>query len=229
MIWKKLKGYDYLISNNGDIKNMKTQKLVKGTIKGGYNMVKLYSNDKNNYKDKSFRRHIIIAKLFCRKENESYCVVNHVDGNKLNNCAKNLEWISARMNTQHAEKLGLLNPTNQRKIKRVCKKSGEEKYYNSIIEACNDVTNNNVTVIDICNTCTGKQKSARGFYWFYVEDNIIDDIPINGLEIENFENYLITPEGKIYSKTVKRYLTFIPHFTVDLRSFENTDVFSNCF
>ena len=33
--------------------------------------------------------------------------VNHVDGNKLNNNASNLEWVTASENQQHAIKLGL--------------------------------------------------------------------------------------------------------------------------
>ena len=54
MIWKKIKNYNYHVCENGDIKNLKTNKLLKGTIKGGYNMIALY--DKNGNK-KNMRRH----------------------------------------------------------------------------------------------------------------------------------------------------------------------------
>jgi hypothetical protein len=204
MIWKKIKNYNYHVCENGDIKNLKTNKLLKGTIKGGYNMIALY--DKNGNK-KNMRRHIVVANLFCDRIDISYNVVNHIDGNKLNNNYKNLEWTTNRLNTQHAAKLGLLKPVNQRKVQRICSKSGDIKIYNSLIEACKDETSNNITVIDICNVCSGRQKTARGYYWVYLEEDKKEDyIPSNGIEIKDFESYLITPDGNIYSKKSQRYL-----------------------
>jgi len=35
--------------------------------------------------------------------------VNHIDGNKLNNCASNLEWITLAENTAHQWQIGLVN------------------------------------------------------------------------------------------------------------------------
>jgi hypothetical protein len=67
-----------------------------------------------------FRRNIpihrLVAQEFCpnplgRKE------VNHIDGNKLNNCSHNLEWVSRSENIRHAFALGLSKtPAGKRKF-----------------------------------------------------------------------------------------------------------------
>lgn len=36
--------------------------------------------------------------------------INHIDGNKLNNCVNNLEWVTAKENSIHTVKHGLWKP-----------------------------------------------------------------------------------------------------------------------
>ena len=50
--------------------------------------------------------HRIVAKLFCENPN-NYNVVNHIDGNRLNNDYTNLEWCTTSQNSKHAVMLGL--------------------------------------------------------------------------------------------------------------------------
>lgn len=52
-------------------------------------------------KYKSYMVHRLIAETFLIKDNPDH-VVNHKDGNKLNNCVSNLEWISIEDNFNHA-------------------------------------------------------------------------------------------------------------------------------
>lgn len=51
--------------------------------------------------------HRIVAELFIENPLGLTCV-NHIDGNKLNNCVDNLEWISLEDNTRHAAETGLM-------------------------------------------------------------------------------------------------------------------------
>ena len=95
----KINGYDnYFIYDNGDVFNSTTNKILKGSIsEGGY---KYYRLSKNNVK-KMFYAHRLVAEHFLENE-DNLPVVNHKDGNKLNNNINNLEWVNYSENTQHA-------------------------------------------------------------------------------------------------------------------------------
>lgn len=58
-------------------------------------------------KGKGYLLHRIVALLFIPNP-ENKPDVNHKDGNKLNNKASNLEWVTKSENIQHALKLGLI-------------------------------------------------------------------------------------------------------------------------
>jgi len=81
---------NYKFSNYGDIQKITPNKNIKGSIKGGYKCTHLL--DKNN-KNKYIQIHRIIAELFIENPN-SYRHIRHLDGNKINNYFKNLEYIS---------------------------------------------------------------------------------------------------------------------------------------
>lgn len=103
-IWKDIKDYEgyYQISNFGNVKNVKTSKLLIGDINNaGYKRVILYKPKK-----KRFFIHRLVALNFCSGYSNGL-VVNHKDGNKLNNYYENLEWVTRSENDLHAEKLGL--------------------------------------------------------------------------------------------------------------------------
>ena len=99
-VWKDIERYNgrYQISNYGRIWNTITQKYMKPQMKkSGYYSINLM---KPNKKVVTERVHRLVALYFCVKPNGCN-IVNHLDSNKTNNFAENLEWTTVSGNTKH--------------------------------------------------------------------------------------------------------------------------------
>lgn len=101
---KKIKDYDYYIYDNGDVLNIHTNKILKGSV--GEHGYKYYRLSQNNHK-KMFYAHRLVAEYFIPNP-DNLPIVNHLDGNKLNNNMDNLEWSSYSDNTLHAHANNLI-------------------------------------------------------------------------------------------------------------------------
>ena len=95
--WKIIIGYeDYAVSNTGEIKSLKFDRLLCGSKNGaGYKYVNLV---KNKIK-KSHSIHSLVMKYFGKGQTEN-SIIDHKDGNKSNNHIDNLQWISIKDNTE---------------------------------------------------------------------------------------------------------------------------------
>ena len=93
MVFKKIEGYDdYLIRGNGDVyslKGKKPRKLKLGNHYKGYLIVQLWKNGKR----KDINVHRLVAQAFIPNPC-GFDTVDHIDGNKKNNCISNLQWLS---------------------------------------------------------------------------------------------------------------------------------------
>ena len=82
---------------------IKEERILKPrTSKNGYLYVHLRFGNISKY----VKIHRLVAEAFVLNEENKPCV-NHIDGNKLNNYANNLEWVTISENTIHAMKMGL--------------------------------------------------------------------------------------------------------------------------
>lgn len=111
-VWKDIKGYEgkYQVSNTGKVKSFcRDQKngiILHSTPSNcGYYKVELYLNKKS----KMLYVHRLVGDAFVQNP-ENKPQINHIDGNKANNKATNLEWVTAKENQQHAIKYGLHAP-----------------------------------------------------------------------------------------------------------------------
>jgi HNH endonuclease len=93
-----LESYD--ISEDGKIYNRKTNRYRTPRInKDGYATVTFFGN-KNK---KTLRVHRLVALTYLKPN--GWNIINHIDGNKLNNHWSNLEWCSQAHNRLHASKI----------------------------------------------------------------------------------------------------------------------------
>ena len=94
----------YAVSNDGQVWSHISNKWLKpSTTSNGYASVRL--------KGKTQNVHRLIAEAFCNKS-KGCDQVNHINGDKLDNRAENLEWVTMSQNHKHAFATGLRKPSD---------------------------------------------------------------------------------------------------------------------
>lgn len=174
-IWKDIRGYKglYQISSSGKIRSvdreitqekdgtvftrkMKGRELKTGILNSGYQVVWLSKNGIV----KALTIHRLVAKAFIPNP-QNKKDINHIDGNKTNNKASNLEWTTRSENVKHSHEF-LERKSNGRKIK--CVETGEK--FNSIKEASIKM---NINRHSINHVLRGRNKKAGGYTWMYLK------------------------------------------------------------
>ena len=118
--YKKLGGFPYSVSDDGKVRNDRTGHILKPALaNSGYYRVKLC------YQGEEINRfvHRLVAIAFVPNPSQKP-EVNHIDGNKTNNNACNLEWVTGAENKRHCrEVLGKVNRhPNTEAAHNACKK-----------------------------------------------------------------------------------------------------------
>lgn len=106
--YRDIKSNMYQVSSYGRICRKDTLKLMTPNIRGnGYAYVRLAIIGDGGY-SRIFTIHRIVAYHFCDGYDMMNAnIVNHIDGVKINNFYKNLEWCDQKHNAQHAFDTGL--------------------------------------------------------------------------------------------------------------------------
>jgi hypothetical protein len=119
-IWRDVAGYEglYQVSNFGRLSSLCKWSHGKICKRRARKILKLFYNKKTGYlcyvfgqwgifPDKRANIHRLVANAFIPNP-ENLPEVNHIDGNKLNNNASNLEWNTRLQNIRHAYKNNLI-------------------------------------------------------------------------------------------------------------------------
>lgn len=125
----------------------------------------------NGFINKNFLTHRLVAEAFVYKEDESL-EVNHVNGNKLDNRASNLEWVTKSQNKRHSiDVLKREHPAKGKLFEESFTHKSVNQYdlnmnlinsYYSIQVAERDT---GVSASNISRCAHGKRKTAGGFVW----------------------------------------------------------------
>lgn len=173
-LWQDIPGYEgyYQISNTGIVKTLgrkkgfihaKTKDLTPWEDKKGYLHVGLRNKDG---KKKNYQLHRLVAGVFVPNP-DNKPQVNHIDGNKHNNRASNLEWVTNYEN--HIHKVYTLGVNSVAKIKPIlCVETGV--VYNSVHNAARSL-NSAQSFSQIAAVARGERKTALGYHWRYVDGN----------------------------------------------------------
>jgi hypothetical protein len=199
--WKLIKNYEnYEVSSLGNIRNIKTKRILKSTNQGGYLIVGLCKNGKGQ----TIGIHRLVAIAFIENP-ENKTQVNHKDKNRSNNNVSNLEWNTALENNIHRSE-NCIQTTNQNIVLwRVDKDTGELlQKYNSIELAAKWCVENNLCK-KIVNAQSGLSFAFRGLYknsygykWKKEEQDSLKEEVWKNVYINNevYQNYFVSNLGR---------------------------------
>jgi len=203
-LWKTITySPNYAVSNMGNIKNTKTNKLI--TI----NYDRLKKDNKrarpglsHNGKIKQYYLHRIVAEHFIENM-DNLPEVNHIDGDYYNNKATNLEWISKLDNMKHASDNKLMERYT-RKIIIINKETGEETIFDKVID-CAKYLECNPGQISL--TCRGKRVDKLYDMKYETVERVVEENEnIIWKEYPENKKYLISNTGEIKNKKTGRLM-----------------------
>ena len=174
-IWKDIVGYEglYQVSNLGKVRSLDrtyTQKARSGSVLahtykgcvlkpnnvGGYLQVNLQKHKKRN--DQKIHR--LVAQAFIPNL-ENKREVNHIDGDKTNNNADNLEWVTTSENQLHSH---YVLKQNIKPVLQYDLNGTFIREWEAIKIASKEL---NIFASNISDCCRGKRKTAGRYIWKY--------------------------------------------------------------
>jgi len=91
---------NFQVSNQGNVRRARDFKIMKPWSTGiGYKKIQV-GKDRERY-----RVHRLVCEAWCLKPNDEYLIVHHVNGDRADNRAINLKWVTQKENV-HLGKLG---------------------------------------------------------------------------------------------------------------------------
>ena len=170
--WRDVVGYEglYQVSNLGRVRSLlkNEPRILKSIVqKNGYCAVSLRRDGKGT----RFYVHRIVASAFYPNP-DGFPVVNHIDGNKRNNNASNLEWCSYSHNARHAEDTGLHDSSVWYKASHKAHRKKVIRDDGLVFDSVNDAAASVGADPKNVSAClVGRRKKAKGHSFSYFKES----------------------------------------------------------
>lgn len=178
-IWKDLTGYIgiYQVSNNGRIKSL-SRKIVRKNGQIAIVKEKILKSKKDRYgyffivlSNNNIRKtilvHRLVAAAFIPNPENKPCI-DHIDGDRANNHADNLRWVTVKENQNNpitkSKWIGKKAKPHHEKAVEQIKNGIVVNVFVSIQEAARK---GNFSATAICKVCKGKGNLHKGYKWRY--------------------------------------------------------------
>lgn len=175
-IWRDIAGYEglYKVSNIGRVRMLGREKrlwhggithiepkIIKQCVVCGYKKAKLRNGDSTS---KMFSVHRLVAQAFIPNP-QNLPQVNHKDENKFNNNVENLEWCTAKYNTNYGTGVERCSKSRFKKVAQ-CSLDGKLiMEWGSIKEIVETL---GISYSRISQACNGKTKTSNGYIWKFI-------------------------------------------------------------
>lgn len=177
--WKDIPGYEgmYQVSNFGRVRSLdrvvekqgrlhhiKGRILRQGKTHCGYYIIGFSKEDKRTYSSV----HRLVAELFIPNPNNYPCV-NHMDEDKTNNRAENLEWCTHLYNNTYLSRIERVLSKRMKPVTQMSLDGQIIKKFSSAKQASKEIGVNYSVILEVCKNKYGR-RTAGGFKWEYAKD-----------------------------------------------------------
>ena len=165
MRWKPVVGFEeyYLVSDGGQVWSLYRHKtLIPAIDRYGYEKVALWKDNKSHTRTV----HRLVAQAFVPNPN-NLTTVNHINEDKTDNRAANLEWLSIADNVNHGTRNERMADTKSKCPVERISPDGGVVIYKGVKDAWRK-TGITRSCISLC--CKNIRKTAGGYKWRYCDE-----------------------------------------------------------